>query len=253
VDWSTLSLAAGCLGFGAVVQSTVGFGMGVVAIPLLVHAGFSLPLAIGALLPNVLVQTAFSCWRHRRELPWADALSMSIWRYLSLPLGIWTLGVVAEQGQNLSRAVLGVGLLGVLATQQVQRLLPARRPGSKVTVAAGVGSGLLAGLIGMGGPPLVLWVMAQEWTASRQRCFLWLSFLLVMPLQFSVMAWRFGRPWAEATLYGLAVAPLILLIAWKFGTWADRWSKARLRQGMRLLLLLIAARLVWQWLAVVLR
>ncbi len=253
MEWSTLGLTAACLGFGAFVQSTLGFGMGVAAIPLLVYAGFSLPEAIGTLLPNVFVQTAFSCWRHRHRLPWPDVVPVTLLRYSSLPLGVGLLGIIAEQGQAFSRALLGVGLLAVLAVQQIQSVVPPRRPGRVATVVAGISSGLLAGMIGMGGPPLVLWVMGQDWDSSRQRCFLWLSFLLVMPLQTGVMAWRFGRPWLDAAGYGMAVVPLVLAVAWGAGAWADRWSKHRLRQGMRLFLLVIAARLIWQWALIGLR
>jgi uncharacterized membrane protein YfcA len=231
------------------VQSTIGFGMGVVAVPLLVYNGFTLPQAIGALIPNVLMQTAFSCWRHRHVLPWSDVVRLSLWRWLSLPVGIGLLRLVDEQGQAFSRAILGVGLLVVLAVQELLPYGSTQRPGRLATVAAGASSGLLAGLIGMGGPSLVLWVMSQDWNAQRQRCFLWLSFLLLMPLQIILMAWQFGRPWLLAAVHGAVAIPLVLAIAWGAGSWGDGWSKHRLRQGMRLFLLVIAARLIWQWAA----
>jgi uncharacterized membrane protein YfcA len=221
--------------------------MGVVATPLLVSAGYSLPQALAALLPNVFVHTAFSCWRHRDHLPWRDVAPLCVWRYVSLPLGIVVLHVIADRGQAWSRALMGVGLLGVVALQQFYPSAPVARPGRGLTVLAGVSSGFLAGLIGMGGPPLVLWVMAQHWSVERQRCFLWLSFLLVLPLQLAVMVWRFGRPWALFTGYGWLVVPVVIVIAWSSGLWADGWSRGRLRQAIRVFLLLIAVRLIWQW------
>jgi uncharacterized membrane protein YfcA len=247
VDLTTLGLTALCLASGALVQSTLGFGMGVVATPLLVSAGYSLPQALAALLPNVFVQTAFSCWRHRDHLPWRDVAPLCLWRYLSLPLGIAMLGVVADQGQSWSRALMGLGLLGVLLVQQFQLPAPRARPRAALTVLTGISSGFLAGLIGMGGPPLVVWAMAHRWPNDRQRCFLWLSFLLILPLQLAVMIWRFGRPWALATGYGWLVVPVVIVIAWSSGLWADNWSSDRLRQAVRLFLLLIAVRLIWQW------
>jgi uncharacterized membrane protein YfcA len=234
---------------GALVQSTIGFGMGVTSVPLLFYSGFTLPQAIGALIPNVLMQTAFSCWRYRQVLPWSEVVPMNVWRWMSLPVGVWLLSAVEEQGQALSRALLGTGLLIVLAVQQWMPRRSCSPPGRLATVAAGTSSGLLAGLIGMGGPTLVLWVMSQDWSVERQRCFLWLSFLLVMPLQIGLMWWQFGQPWLLAAAHGALVVPLVLMIAWAAGKWTDRWSKHRLRQGMRLFLLLIAARLIWQWAA----
>jgi uncharacterized membrane protein YfcA len=98
----------------------------------------------------------------------------------------------------------------------------------------------------MGGPTLVLWVMRQDWESRRQRSFLWLSFLLLMPIQILLMSWRFGQPWLEAMLVGAAVVPFTLSLAWFAQSWADRWSKQRLRLAMRLFLLFIALRLIWQ-------
>ena len=155
---------------------------------------------------------------------------------------------VAESGAQASRAVLGLGLLVALLVQQVHPEkaddLP---PGRTATFWAAFSSGFLAGVVGMGGPPLVLWVMRQKWTSSRQRCFLWLSFLLVMPLQIVLMSYKFGRDWLLALGTGALVIPLTLAVAPLAGRWADKWSKQRLRFGMRLFLLLIACRLIVQW------
>jgi uncharacterized protein len=247
VTLQLVAVAFACLGVGAVVQAALGFGMGVVAIPLLVWGGFSLPEAIGALVPNVLFQTGLGCWRQRRELPWRDVLPMTAIRYATLPAGVWTLGILAEQGQAATRMVLGVGLVFVLAVQQ-GRPSPGgtRRPGTLATLLSGTTSGFLAGVIGMGGPTLVLWVMRQDWESRRQRTFLWLSFLLLMPAQIGLMSWRFGQPWLDAMLIGGCVVPLTLCLAWFAQSWADRWSRARLRTAMRLFLLFIALRLIWQ-------
>jgi uncharacterized membrane protein YfcA len=96
----------------------------------------------------------------------------------------------------------------------------------------------------MGGPPLVLWLLAQEWPAERQRSFLWLSFLLLSPLQIAVMLATFGRPLLDAMGTGLVVAPLVLVVA-RFGSlWGRRLSKERLRWLMRAFLLVLALRLI---------
>lgn len=243
-----VAVAFVCLGAGAVVQASLGFGMGVVAIPLLVWGGFSLPEAIGALVPNVLFQTSLGCWRQRHYLPWRDALPMMTVRYAALPAGVWTLGVLAEQGQAATRMVLGIGLVFVLVIQQWRPpdSPEVRKPGRVATLLAATSSGFLAGVIGMGGPTLVLWVMRQDWESRRQRTFLWLSFLLLMPAQIGLMSWRFGRPWLHAMAIGACVVPWTLCLAWFAQNWADRWSRDRLRMAMRLFLFFIALRLIWQ-------
>ncbi len=210
----------------------------------MVLAGVPLPMAIGALLPNVLVQTSFSSWQHRSQLPWHDAVQMLLIRAAGLPLGILTLKTITDAGQELTRQIVGASLVGLLLLQHVSPgWLPSFRSG-RWQVAAGVASGFLAGLVGMGGPPLVLWLMGQDWPAARQRSFLWLSFLLLSPLQIVILWLTFGAMVARALAAGVAIVPLVVAVAWLGGLWGNSLSKERLRWLMRGFLLLLGLRLV---------
>lgn len=246
-DGPNFAYVSFCLALGALVQSAIGFGMGIVAIPLLVNGGAPLPIAMSLLMPNVLIQTLVSCWRLRRELPWAESGQVVIWRLVSLPLGVFLLKIASSQGQAATRFLLGIGLIGLLLApgEESIKRVDKRSPGFGWTCLAGLTSGLLMGLIGMGGPPLMAWVMRQDWPPLRQRAFLWLSFLLALPAQIGWMAWQFGSPWRNGFLVGCCSIPIVVLVTWSIGTWADRWPKRRLRWGMRLFLFVLALRLVF--------
>ena len=243
-------LSAACLALGALVQSVLGFGMGLVAVPLLVLTGVALPVAIGLLMPNVLVQTAFSNWQYRHQLPWRQAGQVYVLRVLALPLGILALRGIAGAGQDLTRQIVGLGLMGLLLLpRSVPRRLPALQ-GHAAMITAGTLSGFLAGLLGMGGPPLVLWVLGQPWPPLRQRSFLWLSFMLLAPVQTGLLLWTFGWPMARAMGAGLTLAPLVVPIAALGARWGSSLSKERLRWLTRAFLLLLALRLIiGRWIA----
>lgn len=238
-------LVFACLSFGAIVQATLGFGMGVVSIPLMVWGGLPLPAAIGALLPNVLVQTGWSCFRNRRILPWQEVGFVTAWRFVGLPLGIFTLGAVAEQGQAYSRGLLGIGLILILLVQRNKTDAVAVTTRLS-TLAHALCSGFLAGLIGMGGPALVLWVMRQDWAADRQRGFLWLCFLIATPVQMLMMWARFGHDWGQPVVLGIACTPIVIVIAEVAGQMTRNWSRQRLRSAMFMFLLVVAVRLLVQ-------
>lgn len=242
-----LILSAACLAFGSLVQSVIGFGMGVVAIPLLVWGGFSLPEAIGMVLPNVLLQTSMNCWQNRRELPWSDVGLMFVLRVASLPIGIFALRFVSDEGEDLTRRILGIGVVTMLVMQRIAARSPVKLTGRAGTLIAGCTSGFFAGLIGMGGPPLVFWVLGRHWMPDRQRSFLWLNFLLIVPLQIVMMWATFGSELATAMLIGITLAPLVLLIAWWGARFGNSLSKERLRTMMQVFLLVIAARLIFWW------
>jgi uncharacterized protein len=46
-----------------------------------------------------------------------------------------------------------------------------------------LGSGFAGGTCGMGGPPMVLWAVAHNWTTQRTRGFLFASFAISIPIQ----------------------------------------------------------------------
>jgi uncharacterized membrane protein YfcA len=242
VSLGQLALVAATLMAGAAVQGTVGFGLGLVAIPLLVWAGLSLPTAIGVTLPVVLVQTSFNCWQCRRELPWREALPMFLLRAVSMPLGVWLLGEVAEFDAGRTKQMIGVFLLLVVGLQWWAQPMPRPRVPFFWTALAGSLSGFMAGTVGMGGPPVSLWVLAHDWSPARQRAFLWLTFLLIMPLQAGLLIGRFGQPLVTAIGLGIAFTPSTLCGAWLGGYFGSLLSKSRLRQAIQCLLLVIAIR-----------
>ena len=69
--------------------------------------------------------------------------------------------------------------------------------------------GFLLGLCGIGGPPMVLWVMAHNWSMNRARAFLFFIFATGIPLQALLLWLAFGNPIFEAMLLGLVALPAV--------------------------------------------
>jgi uncharacterized protein len=63
----------------------------------------------------------------------------------------------------------------------------------------------------LGGPPMVLWVMAHDWPMSRGRAFLYYLFATGLPLQALLLWLLFGDDILWAMLLGLAAVPVILV------------------------------------------
>ncbi len=238
-------ISAVCLAFGSLVQSVLGFGMGIVSIPLLVWGGFTLPQAIIMVLPNVFLQTAMNCWQNRGHIPWREVGWFFGLRMISMPVGVLILRYMSTSGQEATRQFLGFSVIAILLFQQTQRFVPGRPGGIGGMFAAGTASGFFAGLIGMGGPPLILWALRQEdWGQRRQRSFLWSTFLLIVPWQILIMLLSFDGWLTHAVLLGLAVSPLVLLVAWCGAHYGNALSNDKVRLLMQVFLLLIAAQLI---------
>jgi chromate transport protein ChrA len=87
----------------------------------------------------------------------------------------------------------------------------------------------MAGLVGMGGPAVVLWVMAHDWTNRRSRTLMWCAFALLVPWQLTVAYHRFGSPVLTSALLGLAYSPLVIIATMVGTRLGNRLSQNRLR------------------------
>jgi len=223
-----------------VLQGAVGFGSGLLAIPLMLWAGIELPIAIATLPGAVCVQTAYNTWRYRVHLPWSKVGGMTVMRILGLPAGLILLVLLAGQTLDTAKQVIGVTLLIVLGVQWFAKIQPREHLHWAWTPLVGGLSGIMAGAIGMGGPPLVLWVMAHDWPSRTSRAYLWLQFLLVMPPQSALLIYQFGWPVAQAIGLGFAAAPLVIFGAQIGEKLGERLDRHRLRQAAFGLLVIIA-------------
>jgi uncharacterized protein len=204
-------LAGVSLVFACALQGAVGFGAGLFAIPLMVWAGVDLPSAISVTLGGVVVQTAWNLYRYRDHVRVWDTLPLFFLRVLTLPVGIALLGVLVTYGEKRVKQAIGGMLLLILALQWAFKVKPRQRVGAGWTLLAGCASGLTAGLVGMGGPPAVLWVMAHDWPAKKARAFLWATFLMLAPINAALLVYKFGNAMWGPMLLGLCLAPLVVI------------------------------------------
>jgi uncharacterized protein len=211
MDTTQMMLVSVALISACALQGAVGFGAGLFAIPLMVWAGVGLPAAIAVTLGGVVVQTGWNLYRYRGFVRFRDTLPLFFLRVLTLPVGVGLLGVLVTFGQVRVKQAIGVMLLLVLGFQWVLKVKPRERVCWCWTVLAGCASGLTAGLVGMGGPPVVLWVMAHDWPAKKSRAFLWATFLMLSPVNALLLVYEFGGEMWWWMLLGLSLAPLVVV------------------------------------------
>ena len=72
--------------FGSLVQGTIGFALGMIAVPLLVEAGFSLSQAVALTTLTIGIQVMFGAWQLRAHIPWDDVKPAAIVRFLTVAL-----------------------------------------------------------------------------------------------------------------------------------------------------------------------
>jgi uncharacterized protein len=239
----TFLIAAAVLCMASVLQSMVGFAFGLFAIPLLLLIGLEPEQAIAMVAAAVVAQTGFGVYRHRREADWGAIAPFVVVGMIGTPLGVMLLAILKEHGTpEQIRAFFGVIVFGVLVVQILLRIRPRDHLHWRWGALAFALGGLIGGMAGIGGPPIVFWVMAHRWSSGRSRAVLWASFLAFTPVKLAVLALEFGPDVLIAAALGLATFPLVMLAAIP-GLWLGaRISMSLLRRIAFVLIAITAFR-----------
>jgi uncharacterized protein len=195
----------------SVVQGTVGFAAGLFGIPLLMLVGrLTLVDAVAISLVAATVQNGAGAWQLRREIDFARAWRPMLIRLATMPLGVLTLYYVGRTGEGLAQLVVGGVVLAIVATQCLVRIRPKPALHPAWEWLAFSLAGFLVGLCGIGGPPMVLWVMLHDWPVARAKAFLFYIFTSSMVPQAIILWLLFGTPFLTASLVGLLGLPVVL-------------------------------------------
>jgi uncharacterized membrane protein YfcA len=227
---------------GSLLQGAAGFGFGLLVVPLLLWTGMPLPQAVAVTVAAALVQSANGTWHLRQHVHWRVVVNGVMIRTVGLVGGILLLGVLANLPQDRIKQVIGIVILAAVIVQRAWHVHSREHVAPVWTVTAFLSSGLLAGMFAMGGPPLVLWVMAHRWTAQDSRAVLLACFMLALVPHMPLMYARFGSEVLMPFAIGLAYSPLIMLSAWLGVGFGNRFSKDQLRLVTTVLLVVIALR-----------
>lgn len=212
------------------VQSATGFAAGLIAIPTLLAAGIELPTAVAVTMISAAVQNLAGVVRLRSEIDWRFVRLPAVLRIVSIPVGAAIFLMLANSGIDhrvTIRQFIGLLILAILAAQHFLKIEPeVKQPAFWIWVAFPF-SGFLQGLVGLAGPPMVLWLMAHDWSANKSRGFLFAMFLTGLPFHLLVI----GFLWPASLWAGFLIA-LISLPATAIGTLIGLAAGKRIRRQL---------------------
>ncbi len=203
--WSVLILA-----LAALIQATVGFAAALFAMPLLLWAGNDFMTAQVLVISAMLPQNVLSLWTLRKGIDLRETVVPAGVRILAMPIGILGLGVVMTWSPEQVNQLVGVIILAAIL---IQTFVGIEWKSAKrwywIVITFG-GSGILQGLSGMSGPPMVLWVHGQRYSADRARAFLFAMYISNFAPQVLLLWSKFGIAVWNAIAIGLLSMPLVL-------------------------------------------
>ena len=201
------------LGLAAFIQATVGFAAALFGLPLLLLAGNDLMESQVMIITAMLPQNLLAVWKLRSSIDYRETLLPAAIRIGALPIGVAGLAfVLTWQAASINQLVGAIVLLAV----GLQSLVGIEWKNARRWYWLGLtfgGSGILQGLSGMSGPPMVLWVHAQRYSANRARAFLFAMYISNYIPQMLLLTLKFGFPVFKAAGLALLATPLVLLAA----------------------------------------
>ena len=169
--WIKYLVVSSVLTASSMLQCAVGFGAGLLAMPVLLFAGWSLPEAISILLVAGIIQNFLGAYRLRDAFDWQAHLRPNLFRLMFVPIGsgllYWLQEIVPT---SVVKQIVGGIILLFLAMIAGGKLKPREHLSKAWESIAMATSGLMLGFCGMGGPPIVMWITTQGWSARKNTC-----------------------------------------------------------------------------------
>ena len=168
------AIAAVVMFLGSTVLSTIGFGIGMTTIPVLLFV-FDPQTVIVVVNTVSLLLFVLIVAQNRHELPIRRVGPLALAGMAAVPVGVF---VLKETDSHLLKIAISAVtiLLTILVASRVETPIP-RGTIAGLVVAFGVSITLNA--LGIGGPIMALYVIAQNWSRNAVRGALSLYFLFV--------------------------------------------------------------------------
>ena len=178
MDISTVVFLNSLFAFAALVVSVTGFGFAMIATPiaiLFLPPDQAVPVVVISWLPLSLLLAVNSI----REINPGRVLHLYVCAMAGVPAGVYALATFDADFMRTATGLVALTGAGMMALKSGK---PLARP-TLATCGAGLLSGLMGGVSGMTGPPVVLLGLKQRWPHTALRADLIGYFLI---LHFSI-------------------------------------------------------------------
>lgn len=233
-DSMTYSLVIALLGVlsASALRGFTGFGFGLASVPLL-----SLALPPDQVVPLVVVLQVLigilGLKDAAKQCDWPAVFTLFPGLILGVPIGLMILTTLPP---NPVRLVIGAVLLfSVVMIAKGARLPP--NPSRLLSAGVGVASGTINGLASMGGPPIIVYLLAIGHGTARLRATSIVYFMLAALVTAVPMTWR-GLITHDILIWSAASIPA-LFIGSRLGTWAFHRARPAHHKATALLVLTI--------------
>ena len=239
-----VAAAAVLVTIASTLQATIGYGLALLAVPLLHLSGFPPVAAIVISSSAMMVQMSNGVVRLHISLT-AQKLAWPLFIIIpTMLVGVLALRSIVSANPDLARQAAGFVVIVALGVLRIVRPEPTPRVARPWTLLAMSTSGILSGLTGMGGAPLAIWSYAHTWSAERIRATIWAIALPTTAVQLTLLIVTFGMGAVRTLMLAAVLAPCALVGSNVGLSLARRLSMARLRNAAFVVLTILGVSAV---------
>lgn len=204
----TIAVVAVIVAGSSFVQTLIGFGFAIIALPLF---SFVLDLREANVIValNFFVSVVAGAWTHRKDLMVTPLLICLAGGAFGLPFGLYIFSTI-----DVVWLIRLTGLIILALAVDGYRNRHSAGTNAEIswpwTMATGAASGILAGAVGMGGPPVAAYATRQSWPPRQIKAFL-LTFLLLLGVMRLIGLATTGWIGEEALMYSACSLPFAML------------------------------------------
>jgi uncharacterized protein len=230
---------AGIIALASFVRSAIGFGMGLIAMPLL---GLVMDIAVATpmLALSGMAMSIVIVGQDWKKVEWKSLRFLLVGAILGTPIGILLLKQLPPEPIKylLGAIVILFSLHGLFG----RKPLPFR-PSRTVELALGFVSGTFASGFNIGGPPLVAYGAIRGWKPSVFRASLQAYFMIAGIV--ALISHGAAGLWTTTVFWLAAVTLPAMIVGTLLGRWANQRIDPSRFQGLIYVVLLILGALLF--------
>ncbi len=202
-------LSASVMVAAGLVRGFAGFGAAMIIMP-----GLSLiyrPIDALAILTVIDIPATLQLLPAAiRQARWRQVFLLASGASVAIPLGLWIMVSVDREIMRRVIAVMVLLYVAVLALGWRNRNLP----GTALTFGVGAVSGFLGGSTGMGGPPVIVFLMPGSHQASAIRGSILAYFAVTTVIYLGLFGWRYDMLTPQMWWHALVLTPIYIGSTW---------------------------------------
>ncbi len=228
------------LSVASFLQSVAGFGLSLVALPLVMSVkGISPVEAIAITIIGSTMQRVLFMRKLGGHIDWKEMVPLFSIGLAGLLIGVGLLYAFSNLNKSTFKQIIGLLILTTLCLRWFLKIKPTEVFKLGWGLFAAFISGILTGFANIGGPPMVMWILSHKWSQEKMRIVITAFTICFVPFQLILYWILFGNAMPITFLKSLAYFPFVFVGTYIGLSIGNKMNAVTIRTIMYIVLIII--------------